>query len=430
MSTTKPSVRQRFRAWLDKHKTTRSALQFVAFVVFLVVLFLIVTLPLLPIMWPNRTWLEGFQRVWLVVMGCYVLVLVLAGLFSQHRHPLGMLITKENRLSFSRLQMLCWWVLLVSALVVVAGARLQHGWLSSDERNGLANCPINQDGKSSEACAELKRRSDLASGGWLNIVIPDGLLLAAGLSTGAAAVKSSINGVKRNPSAKQASELDEQTRAAGQRYAVEYLKANLDPARVVRQSKSPRQLKMAFENLRTYEDRHGILKVAEEPALNQFVRGNEVGNWEDLDWSKVQALLLTAVLIVLYGIALWRMLSAADTRLMSETVSFPDFSGALAALLTVSLGGYAGYQAVNHSTVDTASVKSLRERTTDMDKEAPGATSVGRVNKTGSKITSYVSGSTFDLGQYDPGADFSDKRVVFKVSQNGKSAETVSALDS
>jgi hypothetical protein len=88
----------------------------------------------------------------------------------------------------------------------------------------------------------------------------------------------------------------------------------------------------------------------DQPALRGIVSGREIGNWEELDWSKVQALLLSLMLIALYAVAMYRMLSQPEGWIEAETAAFPEFSGALAALLGISLAGYEANQIPDHTT--------------------------------------------------------------------------------
>lgn len=225
--------------------------------------------------------------LWMLAMLVMLCVIGLAGRFVSEDHRwLAFFVNKEKRLSFSRLQVLCWWVMLLSALVVVLNAR--YAALST-------------------------------SSNWHNLTIPTDILAAAGLSTATAVATAFINSAKRNPDSLQASNL-----------ATRY-----PPASTPQPS-----------------DRNGYLKIAQGPSLKQLFTGSEVGNCETLDWAKTQALLLTAILLAFYGMAIWSMLSDTAKLLADSAIVFPDFSSTLATLLTISLAGFAGNKIADHSTTD------------------------------------------------------------------------------
>jgi hypothetical protein len=335
-----------------------------ALMTLLKVLFLILGLAMcvaLPLFIISRD-LLSLPEVWIVTIVVLALALAVAGLLTQKRSPLATVVNKENRLSFSQLQMLCWWVMLVSATLVVASARYEDTKQTILAQAACRSSAGDQEQPTEEECAALAKTTTV---NWLDISIPEGLLAAAGLAIGAAAVTSVINGVKQNPSEKQTKELYLQTlrlcreesdlqvelRETAKRYSEKQtdgdrhtlVQGKINLARASRRVK-------AYD----YANRHGYLMVADKPAISHLFLGNEVGNWEDLDWARVQALLLSAVLIGLYGLAIWRMLSFPDVWIGSDTVSFPAFSGALAALLTISLAGYEANKVPNHSVVEPA----------------------------------------------------------------------------
>lgn len=338
----------------------------------------------LPLFWTRHDF-NHLPVIWLVTMFVFLCLIAIMGMFTAQKSPLGILINKENRLSFSRLQMVCWWVMLISAMLVMAGARYTG-----------------------------------ATATWLNINIPDGLLAAAGLSLGTVAVTSVINDSKRNPSTNQNIKLDEKQEALKAQWVQESVRENGDPSW---------KIKHLSAQVKAFEERNGFLKVAQAPALTDLFLGNEVGNWEEVDWTKVQALLLTAILIGLYSIALWNMLADPKEWLSSESGSFPAFSGALATLLVISYAGYKGDQLVNHSLVASAA-SSLRASGRAPD-ETPGARSLGYVADSGDNIVSFITGKTYPISNENDRQKYTRAQVIFQVPQNGAAVkmETIRVLD-
>ncbi|MFN8493785.1 MAG: hypothetical protein U0350_39650 [Caldilineaceae bacterium] len=359
------------KTWLKNNPKTKILLQRLAFVLSLA---LVVVLPLVLIYYIT----DHLLGIWLGTMLFFFCLLALAGRwFTAQKSLLGILINKENRLSFARLQMVCWWVLLISAVLVVAGAR-------------------------------YKAQTDIAqTGHWLSIIISEGLLAAAGISMGTAAVTSVINDVKRNPNPNQNQNLDEEQHKLTNQWLQEWQATALGK----QHGQAPWKIQHLSVQVAAYERRNGFLKVSKAPALTDFILSNEVGNWEEMDWAKVQAILLTTILISLYSLALWRML-AAGTCVSGDECHFPDFSGALATLLAVSCAGYKGSQLANHSFVSSATPTLKVEQPT----EKPGEWSLGFLDNVGN-IVSYVTGNAYQIRAKDQQPPVRGAHVIFQVPE-------------
>jgi len=76
----------------------------------------------------------------------------------------------------------------------------------------------------------------------------------------------------------------------------------------------------------------------EEADWIDMFRGDEVGNYQVVDVSKVQMFFLTIAIVVTYGVLLW--LSLAPEILKKAAFAFPSFPESMNALLGLSHAGY------------------------------------------------------------------------------------------
>ena len=90
--------------------------------------------------------------------------------------------------------------------------------------------------------------------------------------------------------------------------------------------------------------KQSVLLLADASFADIF-EGDELGNRDHLDISKVQMLLITVGLALSYGYAVLTLLAQATPPL----TSFPPFNSSLALLLAVSQGTYLSYKAAPHT---------------------------------------------------------------------------------
>lgn len=307
--------------------------------------------------WFSNGWLAC---AWLCIMLFYLLLMALMGTFSNAKMPLGLLVNAQNRLSFSRLQMVLWLVLVVATVSTLATARYYYP-LTEEQQKELADCQLRN-----ATDADKKIQCDLLIAlqlgyGWLKIGIPPELLLAAGLSVGTATVAAYVNSAKRNPGVTVEANLQQQQdkMIALQRDLESNLTmpssratSNTQTAQLLQEQQDAQRLHMLHNQLRVLNTRAGALMQRDRPGdaqLGDMVSGNQVGNWEVLDWSKMQALVLTLLLVGFYAMAVWRMFFHADLWQAPAEVVLPAFEGGLLTLLTISLAGYVGNQSADHT---------------------------------------------------------------------------------
>lgn len=81
-------------------------------------------------------------------------------------------------------------------------------------------------------------------------------------------------------------------------------------------------------------------------SLADLFEGDEVGNFVQVDLSKVQMLLITIVIVVAYATALSAMFLGAKSTGITQ---FPDVDSSMVALLAISHSGYLVYKAIPHT---------------------------------------------------------------------------------
>ncbi len=295
--------------------------------------------------------------LWLIIAGVMAALLMALGLTVKGR-VLGILIDSRNRISLSRLQITLWTGLVLSAFLAIALPRTLPEGLSQ-------NRTIEQP---------------------LNIAIPTELLAALGLSAASLAGSSFIKSNKANKETRLVSELQSQVATAQADVSTRQqelsqlttevsakwsaLKAEKqEPARVELQQQRLRgeveqaraELNKAEQNLQASQQklralvelpRSGVIKINWRPAeasLLDLFMGDEIGNFDQVDLSKVQMFAITLVILVAYGAALYNLLLNQEAVFNPAGVSLPALSASLSTLLAISQGGYLAVKAVDHS---------------------------------------------------------------------------------
>lgn len=118
-----------------------------------------------------------------------------------------------------------------------------------------------------------------------------------------------------------------------------------------------RNAKEAFEEAKKeweMEDKkkEGLLKVNDTPKaaqLGDLFQGDEIGNYNLIDVSKVQMFFFTIAIIVAYAIAVGTMLQDPLTVFGPLGVDLPPFSSSLNAMLGISHAGYLTVKSVDHT---------------------------------------------------------------------------------
>ena len=227
----------------------------------------------------TKSAISAIAVAWHWFMITMVLFIILTSALVTRNPLFGWLINEQNRMSLSRLQMVLWTIVLLSAFLTAA----------------LANLHFNH--------------IDTA----VSIAIPQELWLAMGIST-ASMVGSGL--ILENKKGK-------------------------DPKGVVLRGDGTK--------------RSGVLDVKVKPSLLDLVHGEEVGNQDKIDLTRLQNLLFTFVLVGAYMASL----SAMFVRLVTPTTviqniadnfpitSFPQLGSSAIALLAISHAGYLTAKAID-----------------------------------------------------------------------------------
>jgi outer membrane murein-binding lipoprotein Lpp len=286
----------------------------------------------------------------------------------------GILIDSRYKMSLSRLQIILWTVLALSALSVIALDRA---------------IPVLQKKVPAIASLVAPAEGEKAATPFdpLNIKFPNELLIAMGISTASLAGASFIKSAKTETQSSKTMQLlnDQITNLEKKR---DEEKANLDAAkkalndlenelRIQRAIPSTdaefgkAQVKIdqinketipAEEQKRaraekiwqTYMNELEALKKSEAGALgdvhtndrieqadwSDIFRGELVSNYRVVDPAKVQMFFFTILIIFVYGTLVWGLLGTETVWQMAETVALPPFSDSLVALLGISHAGY------------------------------------------------------------------------------------------
>jgi tetratricopeptide (TPR) repeat protein len=101
-----------------------------------------------------------------------------------------------------------------------------------------------------------------------------------------------------------------------------------------------------------YDKTEGLLhknsSIADANWADLF-RGEEVGNYELTDVSKVQMFFFTVVIVFTYGVAIAQLLQSGSALRHPFWVDLPSFSSTLNALLGISHGAYLSVKSVDHT---------------------------------------------------------------------------------
>ena len=98
--------------------------------------------------------------------------------------------------------------------------------------------------------------------------------------------------------------------------------------------------------------RVGVIKTNQIPrqaSLLDMFLGDEIGNFNQVDLSKVQMFLITIVIVAAYGAALYDLLLDSAIVFNPLGVSLPALSASISTMLVISHGGYLAVKAVDHS---------------------------------------------------------------------------------
>jgi hypothetical protein len=227
---------------------------------------------------------------WILSLVALLLFAMLAGHGITGRFWLGWLINEQYRMSLSRLQMFLWTVVVLSALLTAALSNIRAG------------------------------HADTA----LAIAIPEEVWLAMGIST-VSLVGSPL--ILQGKKEKKTNEKEAEKTA---------IRLGL-----LAEDASPKEKEeVAEEHSIGQLDRNG---KPQDAHLYDLVRGEEVGNADVLDLTRLQNLFFTLILIGSYAVSLGAILKSAKGVISA----FPEIGQSNLALLAISHAGYLVSKAVD-----------------------------------------------------------------------------------
>jgi hypothetical protein len=268
------------------------------------------------LLFPNtqRIWEWALVALWMVLFVLCIGVAVTG-------QPLGILINEQNLMSLSRFQAVLWTVIIVSALLVIAAARLH---------DGVA-----------------------APGSPLDIKFTPQVLSLLGITSAALVGSPLIDATKKSKT--PAPSVAPQTAAALEttNNVPDSVEKTAATAGAAAANDGPAQVAAAKTTTLTNaisQNAQGLLfknpKISDASFSDMF-EGTEVGDAAHVDLAKVQMFCFTLIVALTYIYALGALM--IGNALDGVDVSFPPLSDGMVALLGISNGGYLGGKAVDHT---------------------------------------------------------------------------------
>lgn len=250
----------------------------------MIILFIVAAIYFLGISSKPDGWLS-LPSAWLWIMALLVVLCVVLGSVISNR-PLGILVNNRNLMSLSRLQMVAWSVVILSAVLAIVFRRIATPGLDP-----------------------------------FALAIDKHLWALLGIST------ASLVGTPLILQNKSGKEPDEQAIAK----TATTLQAGGDT-----------DTKASIE-----ENRQGTLFAnpdVKDARITDMFQGDEVGNTAYVDIAKVQMFLFTVMTIVAYCYAIYAALAQPSPKL-----EMPVLSEGMIAMLGISHAGYLGSKAADHT---------------------------------------------------------------------------------
>ncbi len=281
-----------------------------------------------------RFW--GLLPAWLIILACMIAAFGLIGL-SRGMGLMGILIDAgRNMTSLSRLQIVLWTCVILSAFLTTALGRIGDYVF---DRSGYECSPSTE-----SACADP-----------LDIELPPLLWALTGISVTSAVASPLLKANK----AQRTSEQDraQRTRAAqAQRTRLDSegraLAAAPAPAPVTYASVLAQRKQANEPAVEGAQDSVGAMVRKEswrEASFGDVFTGEEVSTFGYVDIAKVQNFFFTVIAVIAYAVMLGGLM-AATGRDVAGFLVFPDPSEGLLAIIAISHAGYLTDKAFTHST--------------------------------------------------------------------------------
>lgn len=261
-------------------------------------------------------WLTDAQWAWAINVVLLAALCLLLGMWIM-KLPLGIFITQRNLMSLSRLQVVCWTLIIFSGLVVVAMQRLHHYVKDPSSITCVAQSQQSQQPQP----PQQPQQSPANTCDPLSITVDPKLWAVLGISfasfVGTPVILNGKTQDTPSPNAVQAASL--------------VLK---EPATQIQQD----AMGKVYAN-----------PSPQDARVSDIFEGDEIGNTAYVDVSKFQMFVLTVLLLGIYSSDMWQFLGG-DIKSLNH---LPPFTPSMLQLLALSHAGYLTFKAVNHT--DTAS---------------------------------------------------------------------------
>ncbi len=247
---------------------------------------------------------------WVMLILLTLFVLILG--HSTTGRWLGALIDQRNKISLSRLQLIAWTIVILAAFITAAFWNLVN-----------------------------------AKAGPLAIVLPSEVWLLLGISTTSLIGSPLILSNKTKTDANQG-QLQQQLLLKARQQNIQADPELLPNQASAQYTANPALVTDLKNKLKV--DVQGQVPRNTQPgkaSVADLFQGDEVGNFSQLDMSKVQLFLFTLVIVLTYASALGTMFANADP--IKGITSFPILDQSIIVLLGISHAGYLSFKAVPHS---------------------------------------------------------------------------------
>jgi hypothetical protein len=305
--------------------------------------------------WPHWTWL-----------GAAVLLVLFMMVIGQSitGRPLGILISELNVMSLARFQTVLWTVIVISAYLVIAIARIRN----PDKLRAISSAEKSADAPSIASPSPMPKMTTAPDP--LNIELNKELLSLVGITATALVGASLIASTKKSQTVSDSAA----TTTAKEMLQTNNVPDSIKPALVTSElstKASASQTNLSVEqkaanvkanaeaviaNTATVKDE--LQKNAQgtlyknpritDASFTDLFEGNEVGNTAHVDLGKVQMFYFTLIVALAYAVDLWNVLQN-DALLYAPKFSFPVFSAGMVALLGISNAGYLANKGVDHT---------------------------------------------------------------------------------
>jgi len=249
-----------------------------------------------------------------------------------NKGPFGILIDTRNMMSLSRLQMVLWMVVILSAFITTALARVGDSRIHPGRY--MCETVVNADGVEvpDADCAEP-----------LGITLPPLLWTLMGISLTSAVSSPLLTAFK----AQRTTEEDRRRKTAATKTSMTLGGETVEPASF------DNALKEATAGMPEEEkpkNEGALVKKTSwtDARFSDIFMGEEVANFMYVDIAKVQNFLFSVFAVVAYAVAMAIAMSSAAS--VAKFFAFPGLPEGLVAVIGISHGGYLTDKAFTHAT--------------------------------------------------------------------------------